>query len=317
MQAALLKDVKALVTVLEDMGNHFLKCSQDLLVVDTRDTQVAETLRRSETIGNEQFTKFVTQRLEECTTRVTQKNKFPVFSRPPVNINSRQKTDEKEQLVALKSDCGLFSRLYISCQTRDGDIDNFFSHENQATPPALSTGGKMRIRIKSDLLRCLKSDLLEHSAFPVADAMIVDGLAVVQMINPGRARTFKECGELVFAPYISAQLEKCSRVDIVWDVYVLASLKASPRQKRGKSTRKRVAASTVMPNNWTDFLHIYENKTELFAFLSPEAIRFRIAPCSQGEADTRLLLHAADAVQKECMKVTILLICLGICCGFI
>ena len=31
----------------------------------------------------------------------------------------------------------------------------------------------------------------------------------------------------------------------------------------------------------------------------------RLAPCSQEEADTRLLLHAADAVQKGCNKVTI------------
>ena len=41
------------VTVLEDMGNNFLKCSQDPLVVGTRDTKVAETVRRIETIGNE------------------------------------------------------------------------------------------------------------------------------------------------------------------------------------------------------------------------------------------------------------------------
>ena len=149
------------------------------------------------------------------------------------------------------------------------------------------------------------------------------------MLNRGTARTFKDYGELVFAPYVSAQLEKCSRVDLVWDVYVLASLKASTRQKRGKGTRKRVAASTVMPKNWTDLLRIDENKTELFAFLSPEAIRLhlvlladrkelyatdgsptdsclaRLAPCSQEEADTRLPLHAADAMQNGCKKVAI------------
>ncbi len=107
--------------------------------------------------------------------------------------------------------------------------------------------------------------------------MILDGAAVVQMQNCGTTRTFKDYGELVFALYISAQLEKCNRVDLVWDVYVLASLKASTRQKRGKGTRKRMAASTVMPKNWTDFLRIDENKTELFAFLSPEAIRLRLA----------------------------------------
>ena len=73
------------------------------------------------------------------------------------------KSKHKKQLAALKSDCGLFSRLYISCQTRDGDMNNFFSHENQAAPPALSTGGKIRLGVKADLLRCLESDLLEEN----------------------------------------------------------------------------------------------------------------------------------------------------------
>ena len=36
-QTAFLKDVRALVTVLEEMGNPFLECSQDLLIIDTRD----------------------------------------------------------------------------------------------------------------------------------------------------------------------------------------------------------------------------------------------------------------------------------------
>ena len=73
VQAAFLKDGKALVTVLEDMGNPFLERIQHL-VIDTRDimdTHVAETVRRIGTNGNEQFTKFVTERLEECTTPVT------------------------------------------------------------------------------------------------------------------------------------------------------------------------------------------------------------------------------------------------------
>ena len=77
------------------------------------------------------------------------------FSWPPVKTKSKQ----KDQLAALKSDCGLFSRLYISCQTRHGDLDEFFSHENHSAPPALSTSGKLRIGVKSDLLHCLESSL--------------------------------------------------------------------------------------------------------------------------------------------------------------
>ena len=80
------------------------------------------------------------------------------FSRPPVKMQSKQ----KNQLDALKSECGLFSRMYISCQTRHGDLDEFFSHENHAVQPALSTGGKLRVGVKSDLLHCLESSHSEY-----------------------------------------------------------------------------------------------------------------------------------------------------------
>ena len=127
------------------------------------------------------------------------------------------------------------------------------------------------------------------------------------------------------------QLEKSNRVDIVWDVFRPASLKSSTREKRGNGIRRRVAPSTVMPKNWSDFLRVNENKAELFAFLSHVAVSLSVgegkeiyaadgsrvlcsfaesclahlAPCSQEEADTRLLLHVTDAVQKGCRKVTI------------
>ena len=60
-----------------------------------------------------------------------------LFGKLPDAIKSTQKT----QLASTNSDCGSFSSLYISCQTRDGDIDNFVSHENHSTPSAVSTGG--------------------------------------------------------------------------------------------------------------------------------------------------------------------------------
>ena len=71
--------------------------------------QVTETVRRIETLGKEQYTEFVTERLEVCTAPVTQtisKNKLALFSRPLV----KSKSKHKEQLAAPKSDCacGLF-----------------------------------------------------------------------------------------------------------------------------------------------------------------------------------------------------------------
>ena len=191
-----------------------------------------------------------------------------MFSRRPVKVQPRKKA----QLAALKSDCALFSRLYISCQTPDGDIDTFFAHENQSAPPALSIAGKMRSGVKADLFRCLEADLPEQNGVPVVDATIFDGAAVVQT-----SKAFQEYGERVFTPYIAAQFQKSHRVDLVWDVYLPASLKASTRQKRGKGTRKRVAASTAMPKNWKDFLRVDQNKTELFTFLSQKVVHLPLA----------------------------------------
>lgn len=56
----------------------------------------------------------------------------------------------------LRNDCSLFSRLFIACQTRKGNLPEFFRHENQPVPPALSKNGEMRTGQKSDLLHCLE-----------------------------------------------------------------------------------------------------------------------------------------------------------------
>ena len=82
------------------------------------------------------------------------------------------------------------------------------------------------------------------------------------MLNPGTSKTFQEYADTAFAPYISAQLKKTDRIDIVWDIYLPDSLKGTTRQNRGKGTMKRVAPSTVMPRNWKDFLRVDENKQD-------------------------------------------------------
>ena len=129
------------------MGSPFLEETEDLLVLDTRDimdASVGETVRKVEVLGEEQYNKFDEERLVQLAKPITEalpKNKLPLFSRPSVKSTSKQKM----QLTNLKNDCNLFSRLYVSCQTRDGDLDQFFTHENQAAPPSLSQGGKPRL----------------------------------------------------------------------------------------------------------------------------------------------------------------------------
>ena len=137
----------------------------------------------------------------------------------------------------------------------------------------------------------------------------------------------------MFAPYISIQLQKNCRIDLIWNVYlpVPDSLKGTTREKRGTGTRKRVSSSAVMPKNWKEFLREGGNETELFVCLSEDAacrpqdygkelyatrgsdvLRSptgldvsNLAPCSHEEADKRLILHVADAVLKGHTRVGI------------
>ena len=61
-------------------------------------------------------------------TETLSKNKQPLFStRPP------KTPKKKNEISSLKNDCNLFSCPYISCQTRDGNLERFFQHENQPT----------------------------------------------------------------------------------------------------------------------------------------------------------------------------------------
>ena len=42
----------------------------------------------------------------------------------------QKSSKNKDRLKTMKTDIDLFSNMYIACQHRDGDLDNFFAHKN-------------------------------------------------------------------------------------------------------------------------------------------------------------------------------------------
>ena len=94
------------------------------------------------------------------------------------------------------------------------------------------------------------------------------------------------------------------------------------RKKRGSGIRRRVQTDNELPRDWQGFLRLDENKSEPFKYLAEHASRIsgekevistygqevlcnqprsdvsRLAPCTHEEADTRMFLHAADAVNQ-------------------
>ena len=110
------------------MGSPFIEETTDLLRLDTRDIvdpSVASSVREAETMSQEQYQTFMTDPLVEQTTPISEpikKNKLSLLSRP----SQREKSKTSLQVSSLKSDCSLFSRLYIACQSRDGNLQDFF-----------------------------------------------------------------------------------------------------------------------------------------------------------------------------------------------
>ncbi|VDI42239.1 Hypothetical predicted protein, partial [Mytilus galloprovincialis] len=162
-----------------------------------------------------------------------------------------------------------FEKLYIACQSRDGNLDDFFRHENHAFPPSLSQNGTIRLGTKADLLsKCLERLTPPTDVKPVVSSVILDGSAVVNMLKPVNIKSFNEYALKVFIPYIQNIGKDVQRIDIVFDTYIDNSLKASTRGKRGKGIRRRVQDETNVPGNWQEFLRLDENKIELFHFLA-------------------------------------------------
>lgn len=248
------------------------------------------------------------------------KNNLPLFRKRTQKLESK-----KLQMAELQSDVNLFGQLYIANQLRNGDIENFFSHENHAYPPALSEFGKLRTGSKSDLLNCL--DIINHIHPNKFDCCIFDGPALVHMLPVGTSSTFTDYATKVFLPHLSNTLNNVERVDVVWDRYDDKSLKNAAREKRGNGIRRKIMNETRIPTNWKDFLRNSDNKTDLFDFLSDVVQNAhwingkdiyitkgstvltnsdkQMPSCTHEEADTRIVVHIKHAIQSGHSKVFI------------
>ena len=70
----------------------------------------------------------------------------------------------------MKSDCNFFSRLYLACQARDGDVNKFVCHGNYPCPLSLSLGGKLRLGSNADTLPYFELETASSEESPPVDA---------------------------------------------------------------------------------------------------------------------------------------------------
>lgn len=115
----------------------------------------------------------------------------------------------------------------MTCQSREGNLDEIFKYENQACLPSLSDFGKLRPRSKSDLVQCLEHDIEPTDKALEMDAVLLVGAAVVNILRPNNTKTFDSYAQDIFLPFVEKCCAKC--VDIVWDEYIKSSLKAQAK----------------------------------------------------------------------------------------
>ncbi len=137
---------------------------------------------------------------------------------------------------------------YISCQSREGELDFFFEHDNHPWPPALADNNSLRQGNKSDLMKCLEGLAGQPVDTPLSD------ITLVHTLNSKRSgvmvKTFQDYSEYIFLPHIARQLQCVKRLDVVWDVYTAGSIKSYARECRGSGDALRVA-----PNNYS-WMHV-------------------------------------------------------------
>ena len=162
----------------------------DLIVLDTKEIAgpvAVETVRNVKNIGQEQFQAFTRECLVERTKSINdaiRRNKLKVFN----TSTPRSVSKGKQQMASPRNDVALFSRPYIGCQARDGNLEEFFRHENQVCPPALSDGESLRLGTKSNLLQCFEDFSSAQSEVPDTTCLVLDGAVIVQMLEPAVAK---------------------------------------------------------------------------------------------------------------------------------
>ena len=222
-----------------------------------------------------------------------------------------QKLCYTEHVCPLEQECSTFSTL----DTIPGD--------NVPTEDLVVFDNMLEV----DLVQVSSEMVLDDTNFPSQGttdqtAKILDGAFIVQMLSLKLSKTFQDYTDDAYMPYIAQQLNNVHRLDVVRDVYIAENLKTSTRQKRGHGQQRKVSPSAPIPSDWKGFLRNDENKQYIFAFLAKEIEKCKVsgkqivstchenvcssgdispgnlAPCTQEEADTHLLLLAADCVKQ-------------------
>ena len=243
----------------------------------------------------------------------------------------RKKKDQAKDVIRVNRDI-LGKLLHISTKLQSPiDFANVLTFPLCPVPLSLAfPDGTKRSNSKSQLIKIIVPSLLPSSGDRTCDTLIVDLIAQYRITSKGEAKTF---GDLV-TRFVSSLPKGHTRVDLVAECYRNFCIKAGERIKRGASESEKIlikSINTLLPSDLNAFYSNAENKTRLinltFEHIKTNPKKFLdILKCdtivmsgdeychkvtqenvtnveslvsNQEEADTKVVLHALDALKKD------------------
>ena len=249
------EDVEKLMEMFDSgmLSNPFTKLNEDNEVMPLINIATgavmprpsAERLINAEDLGKAQMDEFITKRIKS--TGINFWDTHPNLKIPLFGALTKKRKVGDNKVISVLADRGLFSRLIIAAKAREIGMKEVLIYELSAVPFALvHSDGTLRKPTKSALLAVLEGIVAVSACLPAqtegqSTCLIIDGMALIQMLKTGGGNTFGGLS-LMYFKAITAFFEqyKCSRVDIVFDSYRDMSIKAGEREKRGDSVALEV-----------------------------------------------------------------------------
>ena len=123
-------------------------------------------------------------------------------------------------MFSLQAEHHPYTNLYVTCKSREGNLGNFFMHENHLYPPAISEHTNLRKCLsKSDFLVCINGYAEPKYALSVVEMEVIEGAMFVSMNSPAIFNAHGEYCDIKLKANILKIADALQQVDIVFDTY--------------------------------------------------------------------------------------------------